>query len=107
MVSFEPRAEVEKANITQHQVAVSNCCVKRSRGNALEILDNNKSSIMSLPKKTTRRWGKSTHKEVTSGCQDISTFEELKDLQEHQHINVVGKVQSVWSSSKLMLYFFV
>ena len=57
VVSFEPRlrAEVEEANITQHQVAVSNCCVKRSRGNALEILANNKSSIMSLPKKTTRR----------------------------------------------------
>ena len=49
---------MEKANITQHQVAVSNCCVKRSRGNALEILDNNKSSIMSLPKKLQGGGGK-------------------------------------------------
>lgn len=53
MVSFEPRlrADVEEANKTRRQVAVTNCCVKRSRGDDLEILSNNKSSIVSLPKK--------------------------------------------------------
>ena len=35
------------------------------------------------------------YKGVTCGCHDLGTIEEFKDLQEHQHINVVGKVQSV------------
>ena len=65
LVSFEPRlrAEVEEANKTRCQVSVSNCCVKQNRGDALEILANNKSSIVSSPKNfksTTRRWRKST-----------------------------------------------
>ena len=32
---------------------------------------------------------------MTSGCCELGTIEQLKDLQEHQYINVVGKVQSV------------
>ena len=99
VVSFEPRlrAQVEETNKTRRRVAVSNCCVKRSRGDALEILANNKSSIVSSPKKFKINYEEieEKYKGVTSGCHELGTIEELKDLQEHQHINVVGKVQSI------------
>ena len=50
MVSFEPklRKEVEDAYKNKR---VLNCCVKRSRGDKLEILAHNRSSIASSPKK--------------------------------------------------------
>lgn len=69
--------------------------MKRSRGDALEILANSKSSIVSSPKKFKINYDEVEEKYIGVACDshDLGTIEELKDLQEHQRINVVGKVQ--------------
>jgi len=53
MVSFGPnlRKAVEEAHKEKREVAVTKCCVKRGLGDAFEILANERTSIVSSPKK--------------------------------------------------------
>ena len=97
LVSFEPRLRkaVEDAYKTKREVAVTNCCVKRNRGDAFEILANNKSSITNSPKKFKVDDEVHKHAAGAPGISDLGTIEELKDLQEMQWVNVTGKVQSI------------
>lgn len=76
-------------------VALENCYVKRSRFETdnSEIHINSKYSIVNSPKKF--KLSEDVQRR-TSGCPELGTLEELKDLSEHRQINVTGKVQSIF-----------
>ena len=95
MVSFDPKlhTQFEEVKKSGRSVALQNCFVKRSRFETdnFEIHVNNKSSIVSSPKK----FKVSEDALTTSCCPELGTIEELKDLTEHQQLNVTGKIQSI------------
>ena len=95
VVSFDPKlhTQFEEVKKSGRSVALQNCFVKRSRFETdnFEIHVNNKSSIVSSPKK----FKVSEDALTTSCCPELGTIEELKDLTEHQQLNVTGKIQSI------------
>ena len=74
-------------------MALKNCVVKRERTDELEILVNTKSSLIRSPKKF-----KVTKTEAEGlkllPCPVVGTFEEIKDIAEHQQVKIVGKILS-------------
>lgn len=104
MVSFEPklRKAVEDAYKDGREIAVSKCSVKRGLGDAFEILANHKTEIMSSPKKfKISDEARDKQAAVISNCSDLDTIEELRNLQEFQRVNIIGKVQSVSASEEI------
>lgn len=90
VVSFDPKlhAQFEEVKKSGCSVALQNCYVKRSRFETdnVEIHVNNKSVIA-------KRFKVSEDVQPrTSGCPELGTLEELKELTEHQQITVTGKV---------------
>ena len=81
-------------------MAVTNCCIKRNREDEFEILAHNKSSITNLPKKFKVN-DEGTNKIAKVNICDLGTIEELKDLKEWQHVNVVGKVEYLSPSEEI------
>jgi len=105
LVSFnlKMRKEVEDAYKNGREVAVASSCVKRNREDQFEILAHNRSSIGNSPKKFKFK-DDATHMVKLTGnaniC-DLETIEEVKDLKEWQHVNVVGKVKFLSASEEV------
>ncbi len=100
VVSFEPklRAEVEQARESGDEVAVTNCCVKKSRKpgcEGLEVVAGSRTTVVRSPKKFKINEGVRSTAASVCGPKDIRTLEEIKDLAEGQHVNVTGKIQSI------------
>ena len=104
MVSFEPklRKAVEDAHKDGSEIAVSKCSAKRGLGDAFEILANHKMEIMSSPKKfKISDEARDKQAAVTSKCSNLDTIEELRNLQEFQRANIIGKVESISASEEI------
>ncbi len=100
MVSFEPRlrAEVEQARENGEGVAVTNCCVQKSKKpgcDALEIVAGSRTTVVKSPKKFKIAGDVRCVAASVCGSRDVLTLEELKDLREGQHVNVTGKVKAI------------
>ena len=100
LVSFDPtlRNKFEEIRKSGEGLALQNCFVKR-KADDFELHVNNKSSIISSPKKF-----KVSEESVENGvsCAELRTLEELKDLAEHQRVSFTGKVTSVSSVEELV-----
>ena len=100
LVSFDPnlRNKLEEIRKSGGGLALQNCLVKRKADN-FELHVNNKSSVVSSPKKF-----KVSDDNVENGmsCPELRTLEELKDLAEHQRVSFTGKVISISGVEELV-----
>jgi len=107
VVSFEPKlcGQIEEAQEQKLGVALTNCSIKRSKvsgSNEFKVLLGNKTSILKSPKKF--KIDKSyTEIAMSHCCPELRTLELLKDVAEHQHVSVTGKVLSVSANEKISM----
>lgn len=99
---LEPRVrgEVEEAEKSQRDVAITRCSVKRVKfGNdKLEIVAGEKSAIISSPKK----FKIEKEASVSHFCSSTNVvISDLERLREHQRVSVVRKVQLISSTQEL------
>ncbi len=106
VVSFEPklRREVEQARESGEGVAVTNCCVQKSKKpgcDSFEIVAGNHTSLAKSPKKF--RIDEEIHSASANlfPSMDVLSLEKVEDLAENQHINVTGKVQTIGASEQI------
>jgi len=95
---------MEEARLQRYVVGLTNCCIKRSRipeRNEFEVIVGNKMTVVESPKK----FKIDTETETASSyCSAKSTTLELvKDVAEHQHVTVTGKVVSASGTEQVTI----
>jgi len=81
-----------------------NCCIKRSRiteRNEFEVIVGNKTTVVKSPIK----FKIDTETETASSyySPELTTLELVKDVAEHQHVTITGKVVSVSATEQVIL----
>jgi len=103
-VSFDPklRPQIEKAKEDLRGVSLTNCAVKRNRGE-MEVVVSTQSKILNSPKKF-----KVDESTLMNGSQggsnmDIASLDMIGDIHEHQYISVKGKVVAIREIEKVVV----
>ena len=102
LVSFDAtlRKKLEDVRKSGGGVALQNCMVKRKAPDDFELHVNNKSTVLSSPKKF-----KVTEEVVRNDvpdCAQLGTLEEIKDVAEHQLVCITGKVTALSKIEELV-----
>ena len=103
VVSFEPklRGQIEEALQQRYGVGLINCCIKRSRNSEFKVIVGNKTTVLRAPKKFKVD---SEIEAVLFYCNtELTTLELVKDVAEHQHVTVTGKVIFVSDAEEISM----
>ena len=99
MVSFEPKLhlEMENARKNNQEITLNNVSIKTSRGvDELELILGAHSDIVTSPRKFNIQ-----SSSLSLPFMNISTLDQLKDLNVNQHVTITAKVTEIQKAEKI------